>query len=241
MSGLTAFPIAFLAGIVSFLSPCVLPLIPGYLSFITGLTTTELADEDRKTSAVLVPTLLFVLGFSIVFVSLGASASVIGGLLSQYHALIGKIAGIAVVLFGVFLLGIIKVPWLYGEARMDLSRAKKFGRWAALVMGMAFAAGWTPCIGPILGSILAIAAATGSAARGALLLFTYSLGLGVPFILIGLLFGRATRLLRWLTRHSLVINRVAGVVLIAIGFLIFSGRLTLLAAFLARLIPHLRY
>jgi cytochrome c-type biogenesis protein len=240
MTGWSALPVAFLAGLASFLSPCVLPLIPGYFSFITGLTTAELAQEDRKTAAVLVPSLLFVAGFSVVFVGLGASASVLGAFLSQYRVLIEKSAGIAVVLFGVMLLGIIKVPWLYGEARVDMAKARSFGRWAAFFMGMAFAAGWTPCIGPILGSILAMAAAAGSVSRGVLLLFAYSLGLGVPFVLIGLLFGRATRLLKWLTRHSLVINRVAGVVLIGIGILIFTNRLTLLAAFLARIVPHIQ-
>ncbi len=238
MSGWSAFPVAFAAGLISFLSPCVLPLIPGYLSFITGLTTVELAAEDRKTSAVLVPTLLFVLGFTIVFVGLGASASVLGQFLSQYRFLVERIAGVVVVLFGVLLLGVIKVPWLYGEARMDLSKSRAFGRWAAPVMGMAFAAGWTPCIGPILGSILAIAAAGASVSRGVLLLLAYSLGLGVPFVAIGLLIGRATPLLRWFTRHSLVLNRVAGAILIVIGLLIFSGRLTVLASFLARFVPH---
>jgi cytochrome c-type biogenesis protein len=237
MSGSLSLPLAFLAGLLSFLSPCVLPLIPAYLSFLTGLTTAELGDEQRDLATVLVPALLFVLGFSIVFVGLGATASVLGQFLTDYRSVVEKVAGVVVVLFGVLMLGIIKVPWLYGEARADLSRARSFGRGAALVMGMAFAAGWTPCVGPILGSILALASSTGSAAQGALMLLAYSAGLGVPFILVALLFGRAKPLLSWLNRHSVTINRVAGVTLILVGVLIFSGRLGILATYLTRVIP----
>jgi cytochrome c-type biogenesis protein len=183
------------------------------------------------------PALLFVLGFSLVFVALGASASVLGQFLSAYRDVIEKVAGVVVILFGVLMLGFVKIPWLYGEARADMSRSRSFGRGAALVMGMAFAAGWTPCVGPILGSILALAGSSGSVARGALLLFAYSLGLGIPFLLVAFLFGRVTPLLRWLNRHSLVINRVAGVLLIAVGILIFTGRLTVIAASLTRFLP----
>jgi len=237
MSGVLSLPIAFLAGLVSFLSPCVLPLIPAYLSFLTGLSTAELGDDQRDLATVLVPALMFVLGFSIVFVGLGATASVLGQFLTQYRDIAEKLAGLVVILFGVLMLGIIKVPWLYGEARADMSKARSFGRGAALVMGMAFAAGWTPCVGPILGTILAIASTTGSALQGALLLLAYSAGLGVPFILVALLFGQAKPLLSWLNRHSLVINRVAGVILIVVGLLIFSGRLTVLATYLSRIVP----
>ena len=204
---------------------------------MTGLTTAELAGEERSTARVVVPALLFVLGFSLVFVGLGASASLLGQFLSQYRAVIEKVAGIVVVGFGVLMLGIVKVPWLYGEVRADMGKARAFGRGAALVMGMAFAAGWTPCVGPILGSILALAGASGSAAQGALLLLVYSAGLGVPFLLVALLFGRVRPLLAWLGRHSLVINRVAGVVLIVVGVLIFSGRLAVLGGYLSRVVP----
>ena len=237
MSGLLSFPLAFAAGLLSFLSPCVLPLLPAYLSFMTGLTTAELAGEERSTARVVVPALLFVLGFSLVFVGLGASASLLGQFLAQYRAVIEKVAGVVVVAFGVLMLGIVKVPWLYGEVRADMGRARAYGRGAALVMGMAFAAGWTPCVGPILGSILALAGASGSAAQGALLLLAYSAGLGVPFLLVALLFGRVRPLLAWLGRHSLAINRVAGVVLIVVGLLIFSGRLAVLGSYLSRVIP----
>ncbi len=237
MPSALSLPVAFLAGLLSFLSPCVLPLIPAYLSFMTGLTAAELAGEDRDTVSVMVPALLFVLGFSLVFVGLGASASVLGQFLSQYRDVIERVAGVVVVAFGVLMLGIIKVPWLYGEARADMAESRSFGRGAALVMGMAFAAGWTPCVGPILGSILALAASTGSAGRGALLLLGYSAGLAVPFLLVALLFGRVKPLLSWLNRYSLVINRVAGTILILVGLLIFTGRLTLLANYLGTIIP----
>ena len=236
MSSFIAFAIAFAAGVLSFLSPCVLPLIPGYLSFMTGLSTRELS-EGRGRARILVPALMFVAGFSLVFVSLGATASVLGRVLVDYRAIIEKIAGLAVIVFGVLMLGVIKVPWLYGEARMDLEKSRSFGRWASLVMGAAFAAGWTPCVGPILGSILTMAGSAGSVGKGALLLLAYSAGLGVPFVAVALLFGRMTRMMGWLNRHSLVINRVAGILLIAVGVLILVGRLGMLATWLTQVIP----
>jgi cytochrome c-type biogenesis protein len=237
MSSSVGFVGAFLAGVISFLSPCVLPLIPGYLSFMTGLTASELSEDSRPLGQIMGTAVLFVVGFSVVFVVLGASASVLGQFLTQYRDLIEKIAGLVVILFGVFMLGVVKIPWLYGEARMDLARSRRFGRGAALVMGMAFAAGWTPCVGPILGVILTLAASTGSVSHGALLLFAYSLGLGVPFLLVALLFGSAKPVLSWLTRHSVIINRVAGATLIVIGVLIFSGRLTVIASWLSKVLP----
>ncbi len=237
MSGSVGFIGAFLAGVLSFLSPCVLPLIPGYLSFMTGLTAAELSDDSRPLGQIMGTAFLFVLGFSAVFVVLGASASVLGQFLTQYRDLIEKVAGLAVIVFGVFMLGVIRIPGLYGEARMNLARSRRFGRGAALVMGMAFAAGWTPCVGPILGAILTLAASTGSVAHGALLLFAYSLGLGVPFLLVALLFGSVRPLLGWLNRHSEIINKVAGATLVVIGVLIFTGRLTVIASWLTQVLP----
>jgi cytochrome c-type biogenesis protein len=239
VSGSIGFAAAFAAGVVSFLSPCVLPLIPAYLSFMTGLTTAELSGGQRSTARVMVPAFLFVAGFSLVFVGLGASASVLGQFLAQYRDIAEKIGGLLVIGFGILMLGIIKVPWLYGEARGDMAASRKFGRAAAFVMGMSFAAGWTPCVGPILAAILGLASASGNVAYGALLLLAYSLGLGVPFLLVALLFDRATPLLRWLNRHSLVINRVAGVTLVIVGVLIFTGRLGALATWLTKVLPTL--
>lgn len=238
MSSSVSLIAAFSAGLLSFLSPCVLPLIPGYLSFMTGLSAAELSDSDRSASRVMIPAVLFVVGFSVVFVAMGASASVIGQFLDSYRVVVERIAGIVVVLFGVLMLGLIRVPWLYGEARADMAGSRKFGHGASVAMGMAFAAGWTPCVGPILGTILALAGSTGSVAQGALLLLVYSLGLGIPFLGVALLFGRVRPLLAWLNRHSLVVNRVAGVLLIAVGFLIFTGRLGVIASWLATVLPR---
>ena len=233
------FAAAFAAGIVSFLSPCVLPLLPGYLSFMTGLTAAELSAGDRRTSTILAPSLLFVLGFSIVFVALGASASVIGRFLSEYRSTVMVVAGVVVFAFGLLLTGMIRVPWLYGEARVDLEKTRRFGRGASLIMGMAFAAGWTPCVGPILGVILTLAASSGSVAKGAALLFVYSVGLGAPFVATALLFGQIRGLLRWFGRHAIVINRVAGGLLMIIGVLMISGRFTVFASWLTRVVPSI--
>lgn len=236
MADLISLSVAFLAGGLSFLSPCVLPLIPGYLSFMTGLSTAELA-AGRERGRIVFPALLFVLGFSAVFVALGATASVLGRVLLDYRDVIEKIAGLAVVGFGILMLGIIKVPWLYGEARADLERSRSFGRGASFVMGAAFAAGWTPCVGPILGSILTMAGSAGGVAEGSLLLVAYSMGLGVPFVLVALLFGRLTGALSWLSRHSLVINRVAGTLLVVVGLLILTGQFGAMASWLTAKLP----
>jgi cytochrome c-type biogenesis protein len=230
---------AFAAGVVSFLSPCVLPLIPAYISFITGYSTAELADEGRSTRAVLIPSLLFVAGFSVIFIGFGASASVLGSFLLDYRDVLVRVSGVVIFVFGFFMLGIVKVPWLYGEARFEMGKARKYGNAAALVMGMAFAFGWTPCVGPILGSILVVAGGTGSVLQGVLLLTAYSLGLGLPFIIVGLAFGKLSTSLSWLNRHSLQINRVAGVLLMIMGVLIFTGQLGILGGWLTRVLPSI--
>ncbi|MFU8890522.1 MAG: cytochrome c biogenesis protein CcdA [Anaerosomatales bacterium] len=231
------FALAFAAGVVSFLSPCVLPLIPGYLSFMTGIAVGDLGT-GRAARAVIGPALLFVAGFSVVFTSLGASASVLGSFLVDYRVVLERVAGVLVIGFGILMLGIVRIPWLYGEARVDMGKARAFGRGAAFVMGAAFAFGWTPCVGPVLGSILALAGTTASVGQGAALLLVYSLGLGVPFIATALLFGSAGPLLARINRHSLVINRVAGVLLIAVGLLIVTGRLSALVAALSSVLPE---
>jgi cytochrome c-type biogenesis protein len=240
-SAVSGLIVAFFAGVVSFLSPCVLPLIPGYLSFLTGLSRSQLASEDRSVWDVVRPSLLFVAGFSVVFVTLGASASALGTVLASYREPLTRIAGVVIAGMGFLMLGIVKVPWLYGEARLDMSASRRFGAWAGLLMGMAFAFGWTPCVGPILASILALAGSSANVARGAALLLAYSLGLGVPFVAVGLLFGRVDGLMGYMNRHAVVINRVAGVVLIALGTIIAFGRLSWLAALLYRAMPFLRF
>lgn len=231
------FVAALFAGVLTFLSPCVLPLIPGYVAFMTGLTMAELTGEQRRIPAVLVPALLFILGFSAVFVALGASASALGGFLTENRVLFERIAGVAVIALGFLMLGIVRVPWLYGEARFEMAKARRYGPFAALVMGMAFAFGWSPCVGPILGSILMLAVDSAQAWRGALLLGIYSLGLGIPFLVVALTLGRVRPLLDWLNRRALVINRVAGVVLIVLGVLIASGRFAQIVGVLSNVIP----
>lgn len=234
------FAAAFAAGVVSFLSPCVLPLIPGYLSFLTGFNEPGPRLEDRSPGRVLLPSLLFVAGFSLVFVALGASASLLGSFLVRYQGVLEKVAGALVLVMGFLMLGLVRVPFLYGEARFDMERSRSFGRAAALVMGMAFAFGWTPCVGPILASILTLAGSSGDVGRGALLLLVYSAGLGVPFVLTGLLYGRLRGTLRWLSAHSLVVNRVAGVLLMTVGVLMLTGSLARVSAFILRAFPFLR-
>jgi cytochrome c-type biogenesis protein len=237
MTSLVAFPVAFMAGVVSFFSPCVLPLLPAYLSLMTGLSVSELAESDRPMSRVLVPALMFVGGFSLVFVGLGASASMLGQFLAAYSDIAEKVGGVVVVALGVLMLGVIKVPWLYGEARIDPSKARALTSGAAFVMGMAFAAGWTPCVGPILASTLALASQSESVGQGALLLVAYSAGLGIPFIGMALLFGRVRPVLSWMSRHALTLNRVSGAVLIVIGVLLFTGQLEVIATVLTRAVP----
>ncbi len=227
---------AFAAGALSFLSPCVLPLIPGYLSFMTGMTAGELEGREAR-RRVIWPSLLFVAGFSVVFTALGASASLLGGFLLEYRSVLERVAGVVVIGLGVLMLGIIKVPWLYGEARVDMGKARVFGRGAAFVMGAAFAFGWTPCVGPVLGVILGMAGVAGDVGRGTTLLLAYSAGLGLPFIGTALLFGTVRPWLAALNRHALTVNRVAGALLIAVGLLIVSGRMSAIVGWLTAVLP----
>lgn len=220
---------AFFAGVLSFLSPCVLPLVPGYLSFITGYSYDQLQNNSRW-NRVLASSLLFVAGFTIIFVSLGATASTLGSMLLAYRDALQVIAGALIFLLGVFLSGVIKLPSLYGEARFDPGKTRVFGPVSAMVTGMAFAFGWTPCVGPVLGSILALAGFGGSLTQGATLLFAYSLGLGVPFIIVALLFGRVRASLQLFTKYAVSINRISGALLMIIGVLIATGQLSALSA-----------
>jgi cytochrome c-type biogenesis protein len=228
---------AFGAGLLSFLSPCVLPLIPGYISVITGFTPTELAEEKPAFSRLLLPSLLFVGGFTFVFVALGASASLLGAMLAPYRSILGRASAILIILMGVLMLGVVRIPGLYGEKRFDMASARSLGGAAPPVMGMAFAFGWTPCVGPILASILAIAGTSSDVGRGTLLLLVYSAGLAVPFLLVGLMFGKAKSTLSFLTRHSLMLNRVAGSLLIVMGVLMVTGRLATISGFFLRYLP----
>src|SRR3989337_2292468 len=189
--GEVSWVFAFLAGVVSFLSPCVLPLIPGYISMVSKLSFEECKKDpiERKVRKILFPSVLFVLGFSVVFVTLGVSASFIGGFLAKNKFLLFKISGVIIILFGLFTMDIFKIPQLYKERRISLPQGN-FGLIGIFFLGIAFGFGWTPCVGPILASILFYAGAAETAGRGALLLLAYSLGMGVPFVLIGLGFSK---------------------------------------------------
>ena len=219
-----AVALAFVAGIVSFTSPCCLPLMPGYLSYVSGVageTSGNVAVRGRVVSSAL----LFVLGFAAVFTILGAGASVLGNVFLMNRPVFMRIAGAFVIVMGLAALGFIRVPLLYREARIDLRRIKP-GPLGAIPLGMAFAFGWTPCIGPVLAGILTAAAATQTAWTGAALLFVYSLGLGLPFLLLAIGYARAGRAFGWLRRHGPAIERTGGVILVAMGVLMITGHWT---------------
>jgi cytochrome c-type biogenesis protein len=238
VTGVGALAAALVAGVVSFLSPCVLPLLPGYVSFLAGTSISRRGGNGRGASTV-VAAALFVLGFTAVFVALGSTASLAGSLLAPYRGILGRLGGVLIVVFGVIMLGVVRLPWLYGEARIDPARARSLGAWAAPAMGAAFAFGWTPCVGPVLGSILVLAGSSSGVARGAELLLVYSLGLGIPFLLVAALLDRLGGVLRWLERHALVVQRVSGALLIAFGLALAFGVLPVMVGWVGRLIPRL--
>jgi cytochrome c-type biogenesis protein len=223
--GLTAFLVALAGGAASFLSPCVLPLLPAYLSFVSGLSVEELRKGDRH---VLLGTAAFVLGFSVVFTLLGAGFSFVGVLVSNQRVL-RIVAGAVLVAMGAILVGLTVPGFLQKEVRPLLGKAPR-GPAGAFVMGVAFAFGWTPCVGPILASILTMAASGNDPVGGALVLFVYSLGMGIPFLAAGLFVGRALRAFSRIRRHLRVIQIVCGIILIAYGVLLMTGRFDWLSA-----------
>lgn len=231
---------ALLAGIVSFLSPCVLPLVPPYLVYLAGSSLERLSDGNPKTGAMgdtLLAAVLFVAGFSTVFVALGASASVIGGLVRLYSAELSIAAGVAIIIMGLHFLGVFRIGWLLQEKRMEM--AKPVGLWGAYVMGLAFAFGWTPCIGPILAAILAVAASEQTVAKGAGLLAVYSLGLGIPFLLAAAALGPFLGFLKKFRAHFGTVERVVGVLLIATGIAFLTGTMQNLSFWLLQAFPGL--
>jgi cytochrome c-type biogenesis protein len=215
----------------------VIPLIPAYVSFMTGMSLAELKDKDRPVGKILGPVLLFVLGFTIVFVAMGASASALGSFVSSYKDVLTKIAGAVIVVFGVILLDVIPLPWLH-MGGIDAAGVRRFGPWAALAFGMAFPFAIGACAGPVYGAILTLALGTQSVGAGASLLLVYSFGLAVPFVAVSLLLERLVGTLGWLARHARTINRVAGVVLILMGLAMMTGLIEQ-AGSLLRTIPGL--
>ena len=217
-----SIPAALIAGLVSFLSPCVLPLVPPYLIYLTGATIEHVAnDETTQASkrAVMTSALMFVLGFSTVFVALGASASLIGGLIRAWSAELSIVAGIVIIIMGLHFLGLTRIGLLMREGRVQMP--KPVGFWGAYAMGLAFAFGWTPCIGPILAAILSIAAAEATVAKGAGLLAVYSAGLGIPFLLAAFMIEQFSSLFARMKRHLGKVEQAMGVLMVitGIGFL----------------------
>lgn len=226
--------VAFAGGLLSFLSPCVLPLVPSYLGFITGFTFNEMRDRRRMA---MVHAVLFVLGFTLVFMLFGASATALGRSLKYFDVWFQRVGGVLIILFGIYCLGVVRLPFLDQDARLHLDR-KPVGYLGSVLVGMAFAAGWTPCIGPILGGILTLAAEQRSLSTGMRLLAAYSLGLAVPFLVAAFAvetflnwFQRFRRYLPW-------VQRISGVLLILVGLLMATGQFTRMASWLQGLTPE---
>lgn len=225
--------VAFAGGLLSFLSPCVLPLVPSYLGFVTGFTFDELTNRRR---VAMLHATLFVLGFTLVFMLFGASATALGRLLKYYDVWFQRVGGVLIILFGLYCLGVIKLRMLDQEARLHLDR-KPMGYLGSVLVGMTFAAGWTPCIGPILGGILGLAATEAELSRGMVLLAAYSLGLAVPFLIAAFAVETFLGWFQRFRRHMRWVQRVSGVLLVAVGLLMVTGEFTRLAGWLQSLTP----
>ena len=229
--------VAFGGGVLSFASPCVLPLVPGYLAMMSGVTVADLREPEAATRArVLRSSLLFVAGFTVVFLALGAGATAVGSALRHNRVVINQVSGVVIILFGLLLAGVLTPRSLMADRRIRISPSR-LGALAPPVMGMAFAFGWTPCIGAILGPVLTLAGDQDTVGKGVLLLGAYSLGLGVPFVVTGMAFARLTGLFGWVKRHSTVINGVAGAMLVAFGLLLATNNVGELASRMQRVMP----
>jgi len=227
--------VAFLAGLLSFLSPCVLPVVPSYLSYVTGIS--GVAEMQRRRHLALLHAALFVLGFTLIFVALGATATALGRLLNTYQQWLERIGGLLIVVFGLYCVGALRIGVLSREARWDLGD-KPLGYLGSVLAGLAFGAGWTPCIGPILGSILLYTSSRADFGQGLVLLLAYSLGLAIPFLVaawaLEWFLGRMQRF----RKYVVWVERIAGVLLIAFGLLLLTGTFTLLAGWLQSMTPE---
>ena len=246
---------AFIAGVLSFISPCVLPLIPGYLSFISGVSLEEMRGLQPVAAGaaggtmtvttgvsaaakrqVIITSLFFILGFSLVFVSLGASATFLGQYLMERLTIFGKVAGVLLIIFGLHTIGVFKIPFLLNEARVQ-ANTKPASMIGAVIVGISFAFGWTPCIGPILSAILLVAAQQDSVNQGIVLLSIYSLGLAIPFLLTAIAINQFFVAFKKIRRHYHTIEIVSGLLMIVIGLLIFFNRFTIIAQWLTPYLP----
>jgi cytochrome c-type biogenesis protein len=238
---LPAITVALLAGVLSFLSPCVLPIVPPYLAYMSGVSMpamTGAADEQGARGRALLAAAFFVLGLSTVFLFLGFTASVLGRFFLQNQVIFSRVAGVVIIVFGLHFLGILRIPLLNREARLDAGDrgGSAFG---AYVLGLAFAFGWTPCIGPQLGAILSLAASEASVARGTLLLGVYALGLGLPFLLVAVFLNRAMGVMARLKRHMGLIEKSMGVLLILVGVMMVTGAFSAFSWWLLETFPAL--
>lgn len=232
---------AFAAGLISFLSPCVLPLVPPYLVYLTGATIERAkSDEETKASrrAVMLGALVFVLGFSTVFVALGASASYIGGFIRAWSAQFSILAGVVIIIMGLHFLGLTRIGFLMREGRM--TAPKPVGLWGAYVMGLAFAFGWTPCIGPILAAILSVAASEATVTKGAGLLAVYSAGLGIPFLIAAFMVEQFSSVFARMKKHLATVERVMGVLLVLTGIAFLTGGVSWVSIWLLETFPALQ-
>ncbi|MEO0402954.1 MAG: cytochrome c biogenesis protein CcdA [Pseudomonadota bacterium] len=235
---LPAMSVALMAGIISFLSPCVLPIVPPYLAYMSGLTVGEMSDDTKGRNRATVTALFFVLGLSTVFLILGFAASAFGAFFLQNQVLFAQISGAVIMVFGLHFLGVFRIPFLDREARMEAGDqgGSSFG---AYILGLAFAFGWTPCIGPQLGAILTLAASEASVTRGTFLLGIYAMGLGIPFLLAAMFMSRAMGLMNRIKRHMAVIEKVMGGLLLVVGAAMLFGWFTRFSFWLLEQFPAL--
>ncbi len=235
MEGSVSFSVAVFAGLLSFLSPCVLPLVPSYLGFITGMSLDELSEGERRRSA-MIHALLFVAGFSLVFLLLGASATLLGRVMLRYQDWIARIGGAVIVLLGLHLLGVFRFGALLRERRFQLAN-RPAGYLGAVGIGVVFAAGWTPCIGPVLGAVLTYASTRATLASGMLLLAGYALGLAIPFLLAAFATGAFLDAAKRMRRFIPVFEKASGAVLVIAGLLLATGSFATLSSYFIRLTP----
>ncbi len=230
--------VALLAGVISFLSPCVLPIVPPYLAYMGGISMAEMTDDKVSNKPAIFAAVFFALGLSTVFIFLGFAASAFGRVLLQYQEVMGQIAGGVIIVFGLHFLGIITIPFLHREARLDAGDrgGSAFG---AYILGLAFAFGWTPCIGPILGAILSMAAQEASITRGTMLLATYAVGLGLPFIIAAIFINRAIGVMNRFKRHMGRIEKIMGGLLVLVGVMLITGAFSSFSFWLLEMFPVL--
>lgn len=235
---LPAMMVALVAGFISFLSPCVLPIVPPYLAYMGGVSVNEMSGAGSARRRVVVAALFFVMGLSTVFLLLGFTASAFGAFFLQNQTLFARISGIVIIIFGLHFLGVFRIPFLDREARLDAGD-KGGSSFGAYVLGLAFAFGWTPCIGPQLGAILSLAASEASVSRGTLLLGVYAAGLGIPFLLTAMFISRAMRVMDRLKGHMRAIERAMGALLLAVGIAMVTGAFTTFSWWLLERFPAL--